>query len=161
MIMLKENLLVQVLDGTLTDYKKHATGVYKNFYICIDFKEPFYFTRINAILSSETKEQLTIFLTDAKKELRHLKSFELKDNEVLLAIVQPNFKKNVPSILNSVIGPIVNFLSENHYISGCGKCGSEEPLYCKEIQKQHHLYCEGCILFAEENTQKKQRRFFF
>lgn len=159
--MLKENLLVQVLNGTLTDYKKYAAGVYENFYICMDFKEPFYFTRINVVLSDENEEQLTLFLTNIQKELRHFKSFEIKDNEILLAIVQPNFKKNVPSVLNSIIEPIVNFLSENHYISGCGKCGGEGPLYCRQFKNQHHLYCEGCILFAEENSQKKQRRFFF
>ena len=127
----------------------------------MDFKEPFYFTRINAVLSNDNKEQLTLFLADAKKDFRHLKSYELKDNEILLAIVQPNFKKNVPSVLNSVIDPVIHFLSRNHFVSGCGKCGSVEPVHCTTIQKEHHLYCEGCILFAEENAQKKQRRIFF
>ena len=155
--MLKDTLLVQVLDGTLKDYKRHASGVYKDFYICIDFKEPFYFTRINAVFTDESKELLFSFLENEKKELRHLKSFELKDSEVLLAIVQPNFKKNIPTVLNSVIDPVMDFLSENHFTTGCGKCGKDKPVYCSEIKKQHHHYCEACATIAKQATEKKKK----
>ena len=148
--MLKDTLLSQVLDGTLKDYKKHVTGVYRDFYICIDFKEPFYFARINVVITEENKEALLLFLENKKKELRHLKVFEVKDHELLLAIVQPNFKKNIPTVLNNAIEPILNFLVENHFVTGCGKCGKDEPVYCTEMKKQHHHYCEACAIEAKK-----------
>ncbi len=152
--MLKETLLSQVLDGTLKDYKKHLSGVYEDYYICIDFKEPFYFTRINVVFPSSDKDHLETFLASTKKKLRHLKAFELNDSELVLAIVQPNFKKNVPTVLNTVIKPIIEFLAENNFTSGCGKCGSDEPVYCTEVKKQHHHYCEVCS--AESKTHNKK-----
>ena len=115
------------------------------------------------MLSSSDTDDLVTFLTDTKRDIRNLKSFELIDNEILLAIVQPNFKKNIPLVLNTIIEPVINFLSAANFSSGCGKCGKCSPVYCTEIKKQHHHYCEICAAHSKkENSQKsKQQKILF
>lgn len=156
--MLKEHLLSQILGGTLTDYKRYLSGVCKDYYICIDFKEPYYAVRINACLADEKMVQvLEEFLVGLKSDKRHLKTVELTEHEITLIVVQPNFKKHVPEILNGIIEPILEYLSENGYRSGCAKCGEEGDVCCVEIEKrQHHLLCKDCAAEVAGEKQKKR-----
>ena len=158
--MLKNHLLSQILDGTLTDYKRHLSGICKDYYICIDFKEPYYAVRINACLADgKMAQDLAEFLAGLKSDKHHMKTIELTEHEITLIVAQPNFKKHVPEILNGIIEPILEYLFVNGYRSGCAKCGEEGDVCCVEIEKQqHHLFCKDCAAEVTAEKQKKRNR---
>ena len=89
--MLKNHLLSQILDGTLTDYKRHLSGICKDYYICIDFKEPYYAVRINACLADgKMAQDLAEFLAGLKSDKHHMKTIELTEHEITDVLVLYN-----------------------------------------------------------------------
>jgi len=156
--MMKEKLRSQILGGALQDYKKHLAGSYRGFYITVDFISPQYIVRINASSpNDEGNAALKAFAEQQKTANKHLNNVAIYDHAIVLSIRMPNLAKNIPSTLNGIIEPIINYLINGIYSSGCENCGNAlEQISCYEINGQHHYICEACVGDVQGSLQEQQ-----
>ena len=157
--MLKEKLRLQVLNGTLADYKNYMAGSYRGYYILVDFHSPNYIVNIHASApSEESLLSVQSFLDQHRNQVKQLTKTELRKNSITLIVATPNLAKNLPSALNSAIEPLISFLSDLGYTSGCGNCGnSNEPTSCYEVNGLHHYLCDTCAREVEASLQENQQ----
>lgn len=157
--MIKENIRSQILNGSLQDYKRHLAGCYKGFYITVTFCSPYYTVRINAALKSdETNADLNAFLQELKHSHKHLSKTEIFKNSILLTVTSPNLRKNLPDVLNGIVNPAIDYLSNHFYTSGCENCGSNEStLECYEINGTYHYLCGSCVQEVDKSLYENQQ----
>lgn len=157
--MINEKLRVQILGGCLQDYKDHATGTYKGYHTTLWMNgNAQYLVMINAHSANDSgNQQLNAFLQQQKKEVKHFVDFKTYDYSVLMVIQSPNLAKNVPTVLNEAIDPVINYLMNGVYESGCGFCGStSESLDCYNVNGGFHHACHNCSTQLEADLQKRQ-----
>lgn len=156
--MVKEKLRVKILDGSLQDYKTYLAGIYKGFYIIAEFRQPYYMVSINATSANDANnEMLSAFLLQHKGTVKQLAKAEANAHSVSLSVAAPNLQKNLPDVLNNSISPIINYLVNGNYTSGCENCGDNmQQLHCYEINGLHHYICETCSKEIEASLQEKQ-----
>lgn len=144
--MLKEKLRSKVLNGSLNDSKTYLYGCYKGFYLTIQSVSGQYIIRINVRSPfQDNNAQLNTFLQrqmDLSKKIINAAAYP---NFLNLTIKGPALAKNIPDTLNSFINPVIDYLVNNQYRSGCEYCGTTEvPLNCYEINGRTHYLCDGC-----------------
>lgn len=157
--MIKEKIRSQILNGSLQDYKKHLAGSYRGFYITVDLISPSYIVRINASSpNDEGNAALQTFIEQQKNANKHLTKVDVYNHTVALTISSPNLLKNLPNVLNNIIEPIINYLSNGAYSSGCENCGnSMTQVECYEINGLHHYVCESCVSEIEGTLREQQQ----
>lgn len=144
--MLKEKLRAKILDGCLYDSKTYLYGCCKGFYLTIQSVTGQYIVKISASSPfNDNNEQLNIFLhhqLDASKKITNIAVYQ---NFLSITIKSPSLLKNVPDTLNLFIQPIIDYLVNNHYLSGCEYCGTTSEIpKCYEINGQPHFLCDTC-----------------
>lgn len=146
--MVKENIREQILGGCLQDFKKHLAGNYRGFYITLEVApNGQYIAKINASSANDPNNgQLNSFLTQQKEFLKQIIQIQTYAHTCVLSIRIPNLAKNIPEVVNSAVCPVIDYLVNYNYISGCGECGNpNEPLNCYEINGGYHYLCNNCI----------------
>lgn len=157
--MIKENLRVQILNGSLQDYKHHLAGCYKGFYITVTFSSPYYSVRINASPKNDaTDTELHTFLEEFKHSHKHLSKAEILKHSILLTITSPNLRKNLSDVLNEIMKPVIDKLIDCAYISGCENCGSDANIpECYEINGTYHYLCSSCVHEVDKSLYENQQ----
>lgn len=157
--MLKEKLRLQLLNGSLVDHKTYLAGNYKGYRLVVDFRSPLYIVNIHASApNEEALISLQSFLVQHKNHIKQLTKAEARRNSITLSVARPNLAKNLPSVLNSVIDPLINYLSDVGYTSGCGNCGNiNESLSCYEVNGLHHYLCDTCARQIEASLMENQQ----
>lgn len=155
--MIKEKLRSQILGGALQDYGPYLAGVYRGFYITVDLPAQ-YVVRINASSpNDEGNAALKAFAEQQKTTNKHLNNIAAYNHSIVLAIRTPNLSKNLPTVLNGIIEPIINYMVNGMYSSGCENCGNAlEQIHCYEINGQHHYICEACEGDIQGSLQEQQ-----
>ncbi len=145
--MVNETILTQILDGCLQDYSRYLAGNYKGYYITIEPAPGEYIIKINADASNDPgNQQLNRFLEQYKNSENPVSRIQTHTYMCVVWISEPRLETAVPIILNKIINPVIDYLAENGYSSGCDKCGnSSETLNCCEINGGHHFQCRKCI----------------
>ncbi|MBQ8802452.1 MAG: hypothetical protein IJZ53_02295 [Tyzzerella sp.] len=156
--MVKEKLRAKILDGSLQDYKTYLAGCYRGYHIVIEFRQPYYIVTINASSTNDANnEMLREFLAQHKGTVKKLAKAEANTHKVSLSVAAPNLQKNLPDVLNNSIAPIINYLVNGNYTSGCENCGDTmQQLHCYEINGLHHYICDTCAKEIEASLQEKQ-----
>ena len=156
--MIKEKLRSQILNGSLQDYQRHLAGSYRGFYMTVDFVSPHYFVTINTSSpNDERNAALKTFAEQQKVSNKHLAKVDVYNHAVMLTIKAPNLAKNLPTVMNGIVEPIVNYMINNTYSSGCESCGSSvEQIECYEINGLHHHICGTCAGEIQGALQEKQ-----
>ena len=144
--MYNEQILDQILEGTLQNNQNHLCGTYKGFHVTINKYAYMLRVRISAIHSDHHEiNQLEKFLTEQIRTQKHLISASLEKHNISLNIKSPIMKKAVPEHLNSNILPIISYLDQHGFVSGCMDCGKDtSKLTCEEIYFEFFYLCETC-----------------
>lgn len=156
--MIKENLREQILGGCLRDAKDHMSGNYKGYYLTVCTNNTQYFVMLNAHSANDAGNGLlNAFLQKQKEGNKSLVDVKTYEYSVLLTIKSPNLAKNIPEVLNGVIEPIVDYLVNGAYESGCDCCGSTtETVNCYEINGGFHYICDNCVGEVQAGLQQNQ-----
>lgn len=157
--MLKEKLRLQVLNGALQDYKTYMQGTFRGFHVLVSFQNPSYIVKINAV--SENPEHLPMlqaFLQEHQKATKLLNNINATAQCVTLTIGAPSLAKKLPEVLNLSIIPVVNWLVENGYSSGCAICGDTMvQSSCYSVNGTYHYICDTCAQQVSNSLQEKQQ----
>lgn len=162
---MKKNIRSKILGGQLRESQNALFGNYKGYYITFAFMTNPYIVKVNAFSPSDEKNaQLASFLAKQKENIKGLLEVEVSDFFFVLSIKTSALMKNLPSSVNGIVDPIINYLGENGYTSGCEECGSStETLSCYEINGGHYFLCSACTgsiadsLQANQNVVKSQK----
>lgn len=157
--MIKEDLRTEILGGCLQDFKDHDTGNYKGYHITVWMgANARYLVMINAESANDPgNQQLTTFIEKQKETNKHLVDYKVNEYSFLLVIQGPNLIKNLPTVLNESIDPIINYLLNGIYESGCGFCGSTtESLDCYNINGAFFHVCSECSAKVQSDLQRRQ-----
>lgn len=158
--MLKEKLRAEVLGGALRDAGNHMSGIYRGYYIVIELENGQYVVKINA--SSENDEnniRLSGFLQQQQTIMKQITGTQASPHFVKVMIRQSNLLKNVPAAINSCIEPVIQYLLNGGYASGCEGCGSTmESLNFYEVNGGHHYFCSSCAGEVNAALQQNQQQ---
>lgn len=158
--MLKEKLCAEVLGGVLRDSGNYMSGIYRGYYIVIQLENGQYVVKINA--GSENDEnniQLSGFLQQQQMLMKQIAGTQTSPHFVKIMIRQPNLLKNVPAAINSCIEPVIHYLLNGGYTSGCEGCGSTtESLSFYDVNGGHHYFCNSCAGEVNAALQQNQQQ---
>lgn len=157
--MLNAKLSSQVLGGCLQNTKKCMYGNYKGFYLTIEPSDSQYIIKINASSSDDPDNtQLNSFLRNQKNSVKQIADVQTESYYLVITFRTPNLAKNVPNTINGIVEPIIQYLINGAYVSGCENCGSAmESLNCYEINQGYHYLCETCTNEIQNALQENQQ----
>lgn len=150
--MLSKKLCKQLLDGNMTDHKKYISGTCKGFHVTVNTTpNGMYSFQISAHSENDPENAaLRAFLENYKNAAPQIQSFNVYPNSITVVSTRTFQIKKVPAHMNEAILPIIDFLAENGYVSGCMECGAQEaPLDFYNINGTHHYLCSDCAAKVE------------
>ncbi len=148
--MSKKKIISRILGGCLQESKYCLYGKYKGFYITIEplnaSNDYQYIVKINAYSSyDENNVKLNSFLQKQVSLSKKLKNAAAYERYLVMNLKAPFLARSLPDLLNSHIIPVVDYLCNNQYISGCEYCGTtESTLNCYEINASPYYICDSC-----------------
>ncbi|MCI8639161.1 MAG: hypothetical protein HFG41_08475 [Coprococcus sp.] len=153
--MINETIRTQILDGCLRDYPKYLAGNYRGYYITIESAPGEYIIKVNASTPGDpNNQQLNVFLNQYSALDNPVSKIQTYMYMCVIWIPEPQLEAEIPEILNRTICPILDYLSQHNYISGCDKCGNaSETLNCCEIDGGYHFQCRNCTNALPNYTQ--------
>lgn len=160
--MSKKKIFSKILGGCLQESKYCLYGKYKGFYITIKTLNSSnnyqYTVKINAYSSyDENNVKLNSFLQKQVSLSKKLINATAYDHFLTMTVKAPFLAKNLPELLNSHIIPVVDYLCNNQYISGCEYCGTtESTLDCYEINASPYYICDNCKNEVHATLQANQ-----
>lgn len=157
--MLSKKLCSQLLDGGLTDHKKYLSGSCKGFHVTVSTTENgMYCFRISAHSENDPENAALHAFAESRKEVTpQIRSVNVYPNQLIILSTRTVLIKKVPAHLNEAILPIIDFLAENNYVSGCMQCGTQEAqVDCYEINGIHQYLCSNCVGRVEESLLGRQ-----
>lgn len=146
--MLSKKLCSRLFDGTLTDHKQYISGTCKGFYVTVNTTESLLFNiQISAHSENDPENAALRDFAEAHKSVaKQIQSVDVGRNSITVVSTRTALAKNIPAHLNEAIMPIIDFLADNGYVSGCMQCGTREAqVDCYEINGRHHYLCEDCV----------------
>lgn len=157
--MFNEKIRAQVLSGSLKDCKNHLAGNYKGYNITLYYVQPFYFVNIAATVpSGGDLTSLQSFLTQQQVAVKGAGKFEVADHFIRLSVAMPNLMRSLPQRINDIVDPVINYLINAGYTSGCGNCGDTiNPVSKYEINGSYHYLCETCAKEVESSLISSQQ----
>lgn len=156
---MKENLRSQILGGQLHGSKNVLSGNYRGYYITFEMTNASYVVKVNASSPSDEKNaQLGAFLLKQKEEIKGLLDTQVYDYCLVLNLKAANLLKNMPGIVNGIVEPVLDYLMNYGYVSGCEQCGNTaETLSCYEINGGYHFLCSSCTGSIEDSLRQNQQ----
>lgn len=149
----------QLLDGNLTDRNKYISGTCRGFYVTVNTTENgLYCFRISAHSENDPENAALRAFAESRREITpQIRSVNVSPNQILIISSRTFMIKKVPAHLNEAILPIIDFLAENNYVSGCMHCGTQEKqVDCYEINGVPQYLCSDCVGMAEESLRGRQ-----
>lgn len=158
--MLNPKLRAKILNGALADCKNHMAGNYKGYNTTMHYAEPFYYVTISATVPSDGDlNALQSFLAQQQTTIKGFAKFEATAHFIRLSIAMTNLGKSLPERINSIVDPIINYLTVEGYTSGCGNCGdSVSPLSKYKINGNYHYLCDACAKEVESSLVSNQQQ---
>ena len=158
--MLSKNLCSQLLDGNLTDHNKYISGTCRGFYVTVNTTENgMYCFKISAHSDNDPgNAALRDFAESRKNASKQIQSVQVSNNCITIVSTRTFLIKKVPAHLNEAIMPIIDYLANNCYISGCMQCGTQtSPVDCYDINGTHHYLCSDCVSKVEGDLANRQQ----
>lgn len=157
--MLNAKLSAQVLGGSLQNTKKYMCGNYKGFFITIEPANALYIIKINAGSSEDINNAgLSAFLQQQRTYNKQIRETQTGSHYMVITVKSPNLAKNIPNVINGIVEPVIQYLINGNYVSGCENCGSTtETLNCYEINHGYHYLCTGCAGQIQSSLQQNQQ----
>ncbi len=160
--MVNEKLRQQIMGGCLQAYKRHMAGMCNGYYIIIEPGERKYNVKVNAYHPQDERNVYAYnFLNQMQAQNRNIMQVQTGTHYITIMVMAPNRNKNLPDIINAIMGPFLNYLSTNGYKTGCQECGGEVTKYNQyDINGAHHYLCNSCVATVDKTlkiTQEKIR----
>lgn len=146
--MLSENLRRQLLDGNMTDHNKYITGTCKGFHVTVNTTENnMYLFKISAHSENDPgNANLQSFAESQKTVTKQIQAVNVQDNNITMVVTRAFRAKKIPEHLNAAVMPIIDFLANNNYATGCMQCGTHDSqIDCYDINGRHHYLCSNCV----------------
>lgn len=147
MLVLGNKLCSQLLDGNMTDHDKYICGTCKGFYVTVNITEKGMFIfQISAHSESDPgNASLRDFLENHKNAYKQIQLLNVDNNSITVVSTRTFLAKKIPAHLNNAIMPIIDFLSNSGYVSGCMQCGTQQAqIDCYNINGTHRYLCGEC-----------------
>lgn len=158
--MLGNKLCSRLLDGNMTDHKNYISGTCKGFYVTVNTTANGMFSFQISAHSEDDPENAALreFLESYKSTNKQIQSVKVYHNSVTIVSTRTFLAKKIPAHLNEAIMPVIDFLVNHNYLSGCMQCGTQDAqIECYEINGVHHYLCESCVSKTEtELFDRKQ-----
>ncbi|MCH5192044.1 MAG: hypothetical protein J1F23_07760 [Oscillospiraceae bacterium] len=145
--MLNAKACSQLLDGNLTDHKKYISGTCRGFYITVSpMKNGTYNLQISAHSDNDPgNAALRNFVESRKNVTKQIQSVNVYNNTVTIVLKGVAFLNKLPAHINEAVMPIIDYLTQNGYASGCMQCGTQNAqIGCYDINGVHHYMCSEC-----------------
>ena len=146
--MLSKKLCRQLLDGNMTDHNKYISGTCRGFYVTVNTAENGMF-RFQISAHSENdpgNTNLRNFAESRKNTTEQIQSVNVSNNNVTIVLTRTFLAKKIPAHLNEAVMPIIDFLANNCYVSGCMQCGTRNSqIDCYDINDAHLYLCSDCV----------------
>lgn len=146
--MLSKKLCRQLLDGNMTDHNNYISGICKGFYVTVNTLENGMFSfQISAHSENDPgNEALRNFAESRKSVTEQIQSVTVYNNSITIVSTRTFLAKKIPEHLNEAIMPIIDFLANNFYVTGCMQCGTQTAqIDCYDINGTHHYLCNDCV----------------
>ena len=146
--MLSKKLCSQLLDGNLTDHNTYISGTCKGFCVTINTTpNGMYSFQIGAHSESDPgNAELRDFVEARKNVTNQIQSVNVSNNNITIVSTRTFLGKKIPAHINEAIMPVIDFLANNGYASGCMECGTQDaPIDCYDINGTHHFLCNECV----------------
>ncbi|GFI29296.1 hypothetical protein IMSAGC013_00682 [Lachnospiraceae bacterium] len=147
MKMLQQELCSELLSGSLQLYGDHMAGEYKGYYIMIEPENGQYIVTVAAHLpEAENNDIVKNFLREQQREQEQITGCQTEKYMVRFSVQIEKKEKNISAVINSAVEPLIAYLSENHYISGCRNCGRPVSLANRHKVSDGYCYlCSECV----------------
>lgn len=158
--MLSKKLCSELLDGNMTDHNKYISGTCKGFYVTVSNTQNGMFVfQISAHSEDDPgNAALRDFVESCKSGTKQIQSVSVNNNSVTVVVTRTFLAKKIPAHLNDAIMPVIYFLSNNRYVSGCMQCGTQNfPVDCYDINGMHLYMCSDCVGKVESALSDKQQ----
>lgn len=145
--MLSKKLCSQLLDGNMTDHNQYISGTCRGFYVTVNTTENGMFSfQISAHSENDPGNAvLRSFVESRKSATEQIQSVCVNDNSVTVVSTRTFLAKKIPEHLNEAIMPIIDYLANNRYVSGCMQCGTQySQVDCYNINGAHSYLCSDC-----------------
>ena len=146
--MLSKKLCSQLLDGNMTDHNKYISGTCRGFYVTINTTPNGMFSFQISAHSDNDPENAALreFVESRKSVTEQIQSFTVYHNSVTIVSTRTFLGKKIPEHLNTAIMPIIDYLANNGYVTGCMQCGTQNAqIDCYDINGAHHYLCSDCV----------------
>ena len=146
--MLSKKLCSQLLDGNMTDHNKYISGTCRGFYVTINTTPNGMFSFQISAHSENDPENAALreFIESRKNVTEQIQSFTVYHNSVTIVSTRTFLGKKIPEHLNTAIMPIIDYLANNGYATGCMQCGTQNAqIDCYDINGAHHYLCSDCV----------------
>ena len=158
--MLGKKLCSQLLDGNMTDHKTYISGTCKGFHVTVDNTETGAFRfRISAHSDNDPDNAaLRNYAEYYKNTTEQIQSFEVSSNCVTVVSTRTVLAKKIPEHLNEGIMPIIDYLANNLYVTGCMQCGTQySDVDCYNINGAYHYLCSDCVEKVEGTLEDRKQ----
>ena len=158
--MLSEKLRRQLLDGNMTDHNQYISGTCKGFYVTINTtKNGMFNLKISAHSENDPgNAALRDFVESRTSAAKQIQSVSVTNNHVALVMTRTALAKKIPAHVNEAVMPIIQYLANNYYESGCMRCGTQSAqIDCYDINGEHHYLCGDCVGKVEEELMERQQ----
>lgn len=152
--MLSNKLCRQLLNGNMTDHKQYISGTCRGFYVTVNTTGNGMFSfQISAHSDNDPGNvALRSFVESRKSVTKQIQSVSVNDNYITIVSTRAFLAKKIPEHLNEAIMPIIDYLANNCYVSGCMQCGTQyTQVDCYNINGAHRYLCSNCAGRIEES----------
>lgn len=156
--MFNQKIRSQILGGAFEDSRNYLSGIYRGFHITIAQAAPQYIIKISAKAPANfDPKALDEYLLQLKSKNKNVLDTAVNNYYIVLAIKSPALIKKLPAVINAAIEPLITYLSDYNYESGCEQCGSiTEISSCYEINGECYYICENCAKEIDSALQEHQ-----
>ena len=157
--MYSEKVRAELLGGALADHKNHYAGYCRGYYMTLVPQAEGYRVTVNASMPNDPgNAALYTFLERARGENKKIVSTGVSPYRFFMVIKAVVSQKKIPEQVNGVMEPILNYLANQGYTTGCGCCGTTAAtLGCWQANTEILQMCDPCAAQMEQELKANQK----
>ena len=157
--MYSEKVRAELLSGSLIDHKNHYAGYCQGYYLTMVPQAEGYRLTVNASKQEDPgNAALYAFLERARGENKKIVSVGVSPYRFFVMIKAVVSQKKIPDQVNGVMEPILRYIAQQGYTSGCGCCGTTAAtLGCWQANNEILQMCEPCAAKMEQELKDNQK----
>ena len=157
--MYSEKVRAELLGGALADHKNHYAGYCRGYYMTVVPQAEGYRVTVNASTPNDPgNAALYAFLERARGENKKIASVGVSPYRFFVVIKAVVSQKKIPEQINGVMDPILGYIANQGYTTGCGCCGTTAAtLSCWQANAEILQMCDPCAAQMEQELKNNQK----